>query len=683
MEEKPGEHKKAEELSPSITGWITPPFRYYMVLSFFITTFWVILDGIYRSDAFLTRLKGLLLIRNGIFLWLSIFFLMLLLSLLLWGFDVLTYLFFFRKKTSPDSKENKFVNYISGFLYFSVFAYVNIIYLRLYLSSFIPGMTKNGKLVGIGTIASASIVVALLIYVLSARKILHSKTLGTVIHRLFKPVLAVLIIFCIVFAFVFLFIWKGSPVIADNDTSNTSGKPNILLITLDNMRSSSMSLYGFDLKTTPFLEKYADECTVFDNMNGGSNQTLTSMPIIISGRYLRRQFPSPPSFYEESLPKALMKAGYSKRCFVSQLSMNMFPRKLFSEFLILNDLKGDPVRSLSWLGKSRESLVWFSYFFSEDDHFFNIFSVNDPRDLSSHRTATIMSETYEYIVRTFRESKEPVFIWAHFMKTHPPFNPPEIFKERFTQSYNPEINNYNACVRYVDYELGNIIKRLKAEGLYDNTLIVISSDHGFYFEAEFVANQIRFEKSPRRSYMRLTGPMTNLPLIIHEPGQKDGKRLKVFAAHYDIAPTILELSGVKVPDEMDGESLVPYIRGLREKSDEVKLTSSGEYFFFQNNLAFDEDINREFFPFCAYYDHYAVEFALYKSAEKKGKEMKRKADDEEFPCHLIGIYDINNDKLHRDNLIDQQGMKALAEKVLEFDWVKYYENSVTKYSPKK
>ena len=649
----------------------TPPFRYYFVMSFFISSFFLILDGLYRSDAFLTRLSPISFVANGIFLWLAIFFLLMILSLLLWGIDALIRLIIFRKSKPSKTGEIKFINHISGFIYFSIFSYINILYLRLYLSSFIPGMMKNGQMIGIGKISSALLVAALFIYIFAARKFLHGGTLRTVVHRSFKPLLGVVIVFCLVFASVFLFTSKSKAAKTDSVAVNKKGKPHILFITLDNLRTASMSVYGYELKTTPFLEEFADECSVFDNAMGGSTQTLSSMPIIISGKYLRKKFPSPPSFYEKSLPKVLEESGYKKRCFVSQLSMNMFPRKLFSDFVILNDLKGDPVRSLSWLGKSRDTLLWLSYFFSGDEHFFNIYDIRDPRDLDFRRTETILPAAGDYIVRTLKESKEPVFIWGHFMKTHQPFNPPKIFKEHFTESYNPEFNKYNACVRYVDYELGNIVKRLKAEGLYENTMIIISSDHGCYFEAEFMANQINLG-SPSRPYMRLSGPITNIPLIIHEPGQKSGRRISAIADQSDMAPTILDLAGITPPAEMDGESMVPYIRGQKEKSDKVKVTVPGEFFFMLNNLAFNQETELEYITFCAYIDHYAIEFAQRQTGNTGSDGKKKSSGDEDFPFELIGIYDITTDKKHDDDLIDMKGMKALTDMVLESPWMKYY-----------
>ncbi len=654
------------------TNMKIPPFRYYFVVSFFLAAFILVLDCIYRSDAFLTRMKFFQVVANGIFLWLPIFLLLLLFSLVLWGLDALTYLIFFSKCRSSHSHEMKFVNYISGFIYYSVFAYSNIIYLRLYMSSFIPGVMKDGMLTGIGLISSVSLAAALLIYIFSVRKTLHSDDFRKNINHLFKPLLALLLIFCLVFASAFLSEWQSRTRKIDNNSENKKEKPHILFITLDNLRATNMSLYGFDLKTTPFLEKYASESSVFDNMIAGSTQTTTSIPIIISGKYLLKQFPEASSFFQKSLPKILEENGYKKRCFVSPLSMNLFPKDLFTDFVILNDLKGDPVKSLSWLGKSRESLVWFSYFFSEDERFFSVYSIRDPRDLDFHRTTTIMSAAGEYIIKTMKNSKEPVFIWAHFMKTHPPYNPPEIFRERFYQSYDLEVNKYNACISYVDYELGNIIKRLKAEGLYDNTLIVINSDHGYYFQTEILSTSIRLDESSPESYLRLTGPFIDVPLIIHEPGQNGGKRIKAIAQHCDIAPTILELAGINAPPEMDGESLVPYLRGLKEKSDRVKLCVSADYFYNQKVSSPSESNTRQFGLFCAFYDHYAMELALLKPTAKNGKRNNTIWDDETFPCHVIGIYDINNDKRHSNNLMETNGMKDLIHKVLESQWLRYY-----------
>lgn len=237
-----------------------PPFRYYFVVSFYISAFLIVLDGIYRSDAFLTRLRFLQLITNGILLWFPIFSLFLLLSLFLWGIDAMVFVIFFRKFKSNDSGDINFFNYISGFIYYSVFAWINIIYFRLCLSSFVPGVMKDGKLVGIGSIVSILLIAALFVYIFSVRKTIHDAAFRKSINNLFKPVFIVFIILCLVFVSVVLFEWKGKGMRAGNNKGNKEGKPHILFITLDNLRAANMSLHGYDVKTTPFLEKFADEC---------------------------------------------------------------------------------------------------------------------------------------------------------------------------------------------------------------------------------------------------------------------------------------------------------------------------------------------------------------------------------------------------------------------------------------
>ncbi len=111
---------------------------------------------------------------------------------------------------------------------------------------------------------------------------------------------------------------------------------------------------------------------------------------------------------------------------------------------------------------------------------------------------------------------------------------------------------YLGLANEVDHHIGNIIEYLKSSGQYDNTLIVITGDHG-----EMLGDY------------RLWGKMSyhdaayHVPMIIRDPANSGphGQMLDVFTESVDIAPTILDFIGQDIPDTMDGYSLMPFVRG--------------------------------------------------------------------------------------------------------------------------
>lgn len=653
-------------------NFLIPPFKYYLVISFVLTFFVVALDGIYRSDAFLMRQPFLMIVENGVFLWVLLFTFFLFTGLIFWGGDALTALILNRKKQNQTSEKIKYANFLSSLFYYILFAYINIIYFRLYLSSFVPGMRKDGVILGAVLVTSIAIVVAVILFFVRFRKYLREQIFPVLSVTVFRVILSITVIIYVAAFILYNFAGSSKAIASSGNTAEKGNRPHVILITLDNLRSNNMSLYGYNRRTTPFLESFARESTVFNNMKGTSTETMVSMPCIITGKYPVKKFPFQRSFYSNSLPDILRKNGYEKTIFLSPLSMNMFPRQIFSEYLILNNSKGDPMKAYSYLGKSRKSLLWLSSFMSEDERFFNIFDQRDPRDITFRQTQTIMTEAYEYIVNTLKSSEKPVFIWAHFLETHPPYNPPPALKQHFKGNPDPEYDKYDGCIRYSDYELSNFIGRLKIEGLYDNSLIVISSDHGCYFPSEMAPREIMMQTSPPQAVLRFTNLVTNIPLIIHEPGQRKGARVRSVAVQSDIVPTILELVGLTIPPEIDGESMVPYMRDITVTSKKIKFCLPAQYEYRWNKIAFDETYNSQFEFFNAFFDHYVVELSQMQFTRilRGGKVEKRFSS--KLPYICVGVYDLDNDRHRKENLGKLPGSAMTVEKLINSTWFKYY-----------
>jgi len=106
-----------------------------------------------------------------------------------------------------------------------------------------------------------------------------------------------------------------------------------------------------------------------------------------------------------------------------------------------------------------------------------------------------------------------------------------------------------------DVALGRFLEILKSDGLFDNSMLIISTDHGQAFEKGdmFHLTGVMYEQTAR------------IPLLIHMPGQTEGRRIKTLASHVDLMPTILDTLGMPVPGWMEGESLWKYIEQERDK----------------------------------------------------------------------------------------------------------------------
>ena len=117
--------------------------------------------------------------------------------------------------------------------------------------------------------------------------------------------------------------------------------------------------------------------------------------------------------------------------------------------------------------------------------------------------------------------------------------------------YNRYLHDYLGCVKAVDEGVGRVLDYLDKEGLSDNTIVVYSSDQGFYLgEHGWFDKRWIFEESLRT------------PLLVKWPGvAKPGTTTGKIVSNIDFAPTLLEAAGVPVPAEVQGKSFVPLLKG--------------------------------------------------------------------------------------------------------------------------
>ena len=118
------------------------------------------------------------------------------------------------------------------------------------------------------------------------------------------------------------------------------------------------------------------------------------------------------------------------------------------------------------------------------------------------------------------------------------------------------VKDYYAGVRAVDDSAGKVFKTLTELGVLDDTAIIWTSDHGFFL-GEWRMYDKRF----------MHEPSIRVPMFIRYPGlAKAGSSHQQMALNLDIAPTILDLAGAKVPQQMQGSSLVPFLKGTPPES---------------------------------------------------------------------------------------------------------------------
>ena len=176
-------------------------------------------------------------------------------------------------------------------------------------------------------------------------------------------------------------------------------------------------------------------------------------------------------------------------------------------------------------------------------------------------------------------SGTPTFTYIHFLQPHKPYDPPEAYLRAFIDGEEPggwdalhaefERANatgeatpetiarvearYRANLRFVDASVGALLARLREEGLYDDSLIVLLADHGdaFFAHRLFGHNKTLYDD------------MVRVPLMVKLPAREKiaPARLATLVETVDVAATLLDSASLPSPAELEGESLLPLIRG--------------------------------------------------------------------------------------------------------------------------
>jgi len=145
----------------------------------------------------------------------------------------------------------------------------------------------------------------------------------------------------------------------------------------------------------------------------------------------------------------------------------------------------------------------------------------------------------------------------------PPFHSYEDTKHMDEATQRRVIHAYYACVSYIDAQIGKLLDALEEQGMAQNTIIVMWSDHGYHLGDHGLWNKTsNFETSTRTAMM------------ICAPGMKRNVYTSAVSEYVDIFPTICELAGVKAPANLDGKSLVPVLKNPAKK---INKYAFGQY----------------------------------------------------------------------------------------------------------
>lgn len=392
-------------------------------------------------------------------------------------------------------------------------------------------------------------------------------------------------------------------------------QPNIVFIFSDDHASQAISAYGSKINSTPNIDRIANEGMRFDRCLVTNSICGPSRAVILTGKYSHLNgFRQNGNRFDGSQPnfaKMLQVAGYQTAIF-GKWHLVTDPTG-FDDWMILPGQgdyynpkmlteNGDETidgyvtniitdRTIEWLDQKRDSAQPFMIMVQHKaphrewnpgpDHLNSFREGNIPEpetlfDDYSNRSPVVSEQTMTvdrhmrdgWDLKLWRDSDKETRPYKNFFSRYTPEEKAawdaayqkenEAFlaanltgKELVRWKYQRYISDYLRCIQSVDDNVGRLLDYLDKNDLAENTIVIYSSDQGFYLgEHGWYDKRWIFEES------------LTTPLLVRWPGNvAPGSTCNKMVSNLDFAETFLDLAEVKIPADMQGRSLVPLLRG--------------------------------------------------------------------------------------------------------------------------
>ena len=361
--------------------------------------------------------------------------------------------------------------------------------------------------------------------------------------------------------------------------SATSSKPNVILITLDTVRAKNLSLYGYERRTTPQLEKLAKDSIVFDQAIATAPWTLPSHGSIFTGHYdleldVTRESPLNASYM--TLAEELSGRGYENAGFVANFPYCTKAHGLNQGMIHYEDYKISPGQIIlsASLGREISNAGFVRRFIGY-------------RDALNRKGAETLNEDFLDWMST-RDKQRPFFVFLNYFDAHAPLLPPTPFDEQFgptrldipfeyatddvdylshrdwSESDLKKLHNaYDSSIAYLDHQIGLLFDKLSENGSLDNTVVIITADHG----------ELLGEHGLIGHGDNLYIDTLRVPLLIRFPSRiPKGMRIQKPVSLRDIPATVLDFLGEESQTTFPGQSLARYLNKTASESDSDKPT---------------------------------------------------------------------------------------------------------------
>ena len=322
---------------------------------------------------------------------------------------------------------------------------------------------------------------------------------------------------------------------------------NVVFVVVDTLRADHLPLYGYAKGHTPNLDAFARDAVVFEHAFSQASWTRPSFATMLSGRFAasHRVMHKPDALPDElvTLPEALSAAGFATAGFVT--NYNVAPYYNFQQGF-------DTYRYLEP-----------EFVLGADDTAAKLLAVQALKRVVERVRAAQPGSAYqdaEAVNRALFEWLEhrpesPWLLFAAYMDPHDPYFEHPYRGPGYSRAAHPHPDRaeaerlrrlYDGEITYWDEHFGALVQKLKDEGIYDESIIVVTADHGEEF-----ADHGGFWHGTT-----LYDEQVHVPLLVKLPyGERAGERVDHWVQHVDLMPTLLRRLGVEVPEGVQGGEL--------------------------------------------------------------------------------------------------------------------------------
>jgi len=346
-------------------------------------------------------------------------------------------------------------------------------------------------------------------------------------------------------------------------------RPNVLWIVWDTVRADRLSLYGHDRATTPNLDRWAADARVFENCSSIAGYTIPSHASMFTGL-----LPSDHCVHNDAthlddrfstMAEVLRATGY--RTYLYSANPNVSESTNFQQGFDIAEYPWSPAHSARAQEILKDKLT-------DEDRSSELGRIFERKEQGQGGLTAWNIKAAGEIAREALQSwlsasdeKKPFFAFVNYMEAHRPLVPPRRYREAFLSPEDVERSytvdrgwlptweyvfnlhdydddalaltqaTYDAAILELDTLFGELIESLEAEGRLENTVVIVTSDHGEHLGEHHMLDH----------QYSLYEPLLRVPLIVHYPAQLAAGRDRRPVSNFDLFPTILDLTGAPTP----------------------------------------------------------------------------------------------------------------------------------------